>query len=166
MSEAAPGLITLFGGSGFVGSQVVQDLARRGWRIRVAVRRPDRAYRLQTSGHVGQIQAVRCDAVDPAQVEAALRTAWSAASVADSSADSGSISSATAPAGSSGVPGSAGGLCPPATSSAGSGGAGPGAWAMAALLPLVAHRAWVRRAGAEDDLVPSAPAGSTDVSPD
>ena len=72
MSEAAPGLITVFGGSGFVGSQVVQDLARRGWRIRVAVRRPDRAYRLQTSGHVGQIQAVRCDATDPAQVEAAL----------------------------------------------------------------------------------------------
>ena len=72
MSEVAPGLITVFGGSGFVGSQVVQDLARRGWRIRVAVRRPDRAYKLQTSGHVGQIQAVRCDATDPAQVEAAL----------------------------------------------------------------------------------------------
>ena len=72
MSEPAPGLITVFGGSGFVGSQVVQDLARRGWRIRVAVRRPDRAYKLQTSGHVGQIQAVRCDATDPAQVEAAL----------------------------------------------------------------------------------------------
>lgn len=75
MSEAAPGLITVFGGSGFVGSQVVQDLARRGWRIRVAVRRPDRAWKLQTSGHVGQIQAVRCDAVDPAQVEAALQGA-------------------------------------------------------------------------------------------
>ncbi|MDY6923572.1 MAG: complex I NDUFA9 subunit family protein [Pseudomonadota bacterium] len=75
MSEAAPGLITVFGGSGFVGSQVVQDLARRGWRIRVAVRRPDRAWKLQTSGHVGQIQAVRCDARDPAQVEAALQGA-------------------------------------------------------------------------------------------
>lgn len=72
MSEAAPGLITVFGGSGFIGSQVVQDLARRGWRIRVAVRRPDRAYRLQTSGRVGQIQAVRCDATDPGQVETAL----------------------------------------------------------------------------------------------
>ena len=75
MSEAAPGLITVFGGSGFVGSQVVQDLARRGWRIRVAVRRPDRAWKLQTSGHVGQIQAVRCDATDPAQVETALQGA-------------------------------------------------------------------------------------------
>ena len=75
MSEAAPGLITVFGGSGFVGSQVVQDLARRGWRIRVAVRRPDRAWKLQTSGHVGQIQAVRCDATDPDQVVAALQGA-------------------------------------------------------------------------------------------
>lgn len=75
MSEVAPGLITVFGGSGFVGGQVVQDLARRGWRIRVAVRRPDRAWKLQTSGHVGQIQAVRCDATNAAQVEAALRGA-------------------------------------------------------------------------------------------
>jgi len=75
MSEVAPGLITVFGGSGFVGSQVVQDLARRGWRIRVAVRRPDRAWKLQTSGHVGQIQAVRCDAADPDQVQAALQGA-------------------------------------------------------------------------------------------
>ncbi|HYD26906.1 complex I NDUFA9 subunit family protein [Brevundimonas sp.] len=75
MSEAAPGLITVFGGSGFVGGQVVRVLARRGWRIRVAVRRPDRAWKLQTSGHVGQIQAVRCDATDPAQVEAALQGA-------------------------------------------------------------------------------------------
>lgn len=75
MSEAAPGLITVFGGSGFVGGQVVRDLARRGWRIRVACRRPDRAWRLQTSGHVGQIQAVRCDATEAAEVEAALRGA-------------------------------------------------------------------------------------------
>lgn len=75
MSDVAPGLITVFGGSGFVGGQVVQLLARRGWRIRVAVRRPDRAYRLQTSGHVGQIQAVRCDATDAAEVQRALEGA-------------------------------------------------------------------------------------------
>lgn len=75
MIDAAPGLITVFGGSGFVGGQVVQDLARRGWRIRVAVRRPDLAWKLQTAGRVGQIQAVRCDATDPAQVEAALQGA-------------------------------------------------------------------------------------------
>ncbi len=75
MSQVAPGLVTVFGGSGFVGGQVVQALARAGWRIRVAVRRPDRAFKLQTSGHVGQIYAVRCDATDPAQAAEALRGA-------------------------------------------------------------------------------------------
>lgn len=60
----------------------------------------------------------------------------------------------------------AGGLCPPSALSSGPGGAGSGAWALVALGPLVAHRAWVRRAGPEDDHAPPAPAGSTDVSPD
>lgn len=72
MSEVAPGLITVFGGSGFVGSQVVHALARAGWRIRIACRRPDRAYKLQTSGGVGQIKAIRCDAADAAQVAEAV----------------------------------------------------------------------------------------------
>lgn len=75
MSEVAPGLITVFGGSGFVGSQVVHALARHGWRIRIACRRPDRAYKLQTSGAVGQIRAVRCDATDAAQVAEAIHGA-------------------------------------------------------------------------------------------
>lgn len=75
MSEVAPGLITVFGGSGFVGSQVVHALARAGWRIRIACRRPDRAYKLQTSGGVGQIQAIRCDAADAAQVAEAVHGA-------------------------------------------------------------------------------------------
>ncbi|MDP3803723.1 complex I NDUFA9 subunit family protein [Brevundimonas sp.] len=75
MSEVAPGLVTVFGGSGFVGGHVVQALARRGWRVRVACRRPDRAWKLQTSGHVGQIQAVRCDASRPDDVAAALKGA-------------------------------------------------------------------------------------------
>lgn len=75
MSEVAPGLITVFGGSGFVGSQVVNALARRGWRIRIACRRPDRAYKLQTSGSVGQIKAVRCDASNEAQVAEAIHGA-------------------------------------------------------------------------------------------
>ena len=38
MADFAPGLVTVFGGSGFIGTQVVRALARRGWRIRVAVR--------------------------------------------------------------------------------------------------------------------------------
>ena len=75
MRAFAPGLITVFGGSGFVGGQVVQALARRGWRVRIACRRPDRAWKLQTSGSVGQIQMVRCDVADAAQVAAALEGA-------------------------------------------------------------------------------------------
>jgi NADH dehydrogenase len=75
MSEVAPGLVTVFGGSGFVGSQLVRALARRGWRVRVAVRRPDRAWKLQTSGTVGQIQAVRCDANNRDDVASALEGA-------------------------------------------------------------------------------------------
>jgi uncharacterized protein YbjT (DUF2867 family) len=72
MSEFAPGLVTVFGGSGFVGGQVVRALARKGWRVRIACRRPDRAWKLQTSGAVGQIQAVRCDATRDDDVAAAL----------------------------------------------------------------------------------------------
>lgn len=75
MSEVAPGLITVFGGSGFVGSQVVSALARRGWRIRIACRRPDRAWKLQTAGTVGQIKTLRCDASDAAQVAEVLHGA-------------------------------------------------------------------------------------------
>ena len=50
-----PPLVTVFGGSGFVGRHVVRILAKRGYRIRVAVRRPDLAGFLQPLGNVGQI---------------------------------------------------------------------------------------------------------------
>lgn len=50
-----PPLVTVFGGSGFVGRHVVRALAKRGYRIRVAVRRPDLAGFLQPLGNVGQI---------------------------------------------------------------------------------------------------------------
>ena len=75
MNEAAPGLVTVFGGSGFVGGQVVRALAKRGWRVRVAVRRPARAWDLKPQGDVGQIVAVRCDATKPDEVAAAVRGA-------------------------------------------------------------------------------------------
>ncbi|MBV5262857.1 complex I NDUFA9 subunit family protein [Pinisolibacter aquiterrae] len=52
-------LVTVFGGSGFLGRQVVRALARRGWRIRVACRRPDLAGQNQPSGAVGQIMGVQ-----------------------------------------------------------------------------------------------------------
>ncbi|MGL4255571.1 MAG: hypothetical protein ACRCSL_04500 [Microbacterium sp.] len=77
------------------------------------------------------------------------------------------VSVAAAPAADTRAPLSpAGGLCPPSSSSSGPGGAGSGAWAVVALGPLVALRAWVRRAGPEDERAPAAPAGLTDVSPD
>lgn len=75
MSEFSPGLVTVFGGSGFVGTQAVRALARRGWRVRVAVRNPHLAQDLRILGDVGQIQPVRCDITRPADVAAALKGA-------------------------------------------------------------------------------------------
>ncbi|MEZ5776063.1 MAG: complex I NDUFA9 subunit family protein [Hyphomicrobiaceae bacterium] len=54
-------LVTVFGGSGFLGRHVVRALARRGYRIRAAERRPDLAGHLQPMGGVGQIQAVQAN---------------------------------------------------------------------------------------------------------
>jgi NADH dehydrogenase len=56
-----PPLVTVFGGSGFVGRHVVRALAKRGYRIRVAVRRPDLAGFLQPLGNVGQISFVQAN---------------------------------------------------------------------------------------------------------
>jgi uncharacterized protein YbjT (DUF2867 family) len=75
MPNPTPGLVTVFGGSGFVGTQVVRALARRGWRVRVAVRRPVLAQKVGLSGDVGQIMPLRCDITRPADVEAALKGA-------------------------------------------------------------------------------------------
>lgn len=54
-------LVTIFGGSGFLGRHIVQSLARRGYRIRAAVRRPDLATHLQPLGAPGQIMAVQAN---------------------------------------------------------------------------------------------------------
>lgn len=54
-------LVTVFGGSGFIGRHLVRALARRGYRIRVAVRRPDLAGHLQPLGTVGQIHAIQAN---------------------------------------------------------------------------------------------------------
>src|SRR6202011_3674347 len=68
-------LVTVFGGSGFLGRHVVRALCRRGYRIRVAVRRPDLAGHLQPLGRVGQIHAVAANLRYPGSVEAAARDA-------------------------------------------------------------------------------------------
>jgi uncharacterized protein YbjT (DUF2867 family) len=68
-------LVTIFGGSGFLGRHAVRALAKRGYRIRVAVRRPELAGRLQPLGQVGQIHAVQANVRDAASVEAAARNA-------------------------------------------------------------------------------------------
>jgi NADH dehydrogenase len=68
-------LVTIFGGSGFVGRHVVRALCKRGYRIRVAVRRPDLAGYLQPLGRVGQIHAVQANVRYPASVAAATRDA-------------------------------------------------------------------------------------------
>ena len=66
-------LVTVFGGSGFLGRNVVRALAKREYRIRVAVRRPELAGHLQPLGRVGQIHAVQANLRHPASVEAAMR---------------------------------------------------------------------------------------------
>ena len=68
-------LVTVFGGSGFLGRHVVRALAGRGYRIRVAVRRPGLAGYLQPMGRVGQIHAVQANLRYPDSVAAAVRDA-------------------------------------------------------------------------------------------
>jgi NADH dehydrogenase len=66
------GLVTIFGGSGFLGSQIVRALAKRGARVRVAVRNPGRGYRLPMLGDVGQIEIVQANVRDEASIARAL----------------------------------------------------------------------------------------------
>ena len=75
MDHANNQLVTVFGGSGFVGTQVVQMLLQRGYRIRVAVRRPDLAGHLRPLGDVGQILPVQANLRDAESVAHAVRGA-------------------------------------------------------------------------------------------
>ena len=68
-------VVTVFGGSGFIGRQVVQQLAKEGWTIRVAVRRPSQAEFLQPLGDVGQITSLRARIQEPDAVRAAIEGA-------------------------------------------------------------------------------------------
>src|SRR5204862_3943804 len=68
-------LVTVYGGSGFLGRHVVRALAKRHYRIRVAVRRPGLAGYLQPLGRVGQIHPVQANIRHAASVAAAVRDA-------------------------------------------------------------------------------------------
>lgn len=68
-------LVTLFGGSGFVGRYVAKALAEHGWRVRIASRRPGASYVTQVSGKVGQINAVQANLRYPDSVARAVRDA-------------------------------------------------------------------------------------------
>jgi len=70
-----PPLITIFGGGGFVGRYVCEELLKTGARLRVAVRDPRRAWFLQPLGSVGQASAIAADLTKPATVERAVEGA-------------------------------------------------------------------------------------------
>ena len=68
-------LVTVVGGSGFVGRHVVRELAQRGYRVRAAVRRPDLAGHLQPLGRPGQVHAVQANVRFPASIGKAVQGA-------------------------------------------------------------------------------------------
>ncbi len=68
-------LVTIYGGSGFVGRYIARRLAQQGWRIRVAVRRPNEAMFVKPYGTVGQVEPVLCNIRDDASVVEAMRGA-------------------------------------------------------------------------------------------
>lgn len=70
-----PELVTIFGGSGFVGTQIVQLLARAGYRVRVAVRRPDLAGHVRPLGNVGQVVPIQANVRNRDSVAAAVKGA-------------------------------------------------------------------------------------------
>jgi len=82
-------LVTVFGGSGFLGRHVVRALAKRDYRIRVAVRRPELAGHLQPLGKVGQIHAVQANLRYSASIQAAMRDAHVAVNLVGILAQSG-----------------------------------------------------------------------------
>jgi NADH dehydrogenase len=71
MPSPAP-IVTVFGGSGFIGRYVTQRMARAGWRVRVAVRRPNEALFVRTYGAVGQVEPIQANIRDDASTRRAI----------------------------------------------------------------------------------------------
>lgn len=65
-------VVTIFGGSGFVGRYIAQNMARQGWRVRVAVRRPNEALFVKTYGTVGQVEPIQANVRDEASTARAI----------------------------------------------------------------------------------------------
>ena len=84
-------LVTVFGGSGFLGRHIVRALANEGWRIRVAVRRPNLAHHLKPAGRVGQIQLLKVNVLDAGAVAGALKDAEAAIDLAGVLVQSGEV---------------------------------------------------------------------------
>lgn len=68
-------LVTIYGGSGFVGRYIARRMAQAGWRVRVAVRRPNEALHVKPYGVVGQVEPVFCNIRDDASVRAVMEGA-------------------------------------------------------------------------------------------
>lgn len=68
-------LVTIYGGSGFVGRYIARRMAKAGWRVRVAVRRPNEAMFVRPYGVVGQVEPVLCNIRDDASVAEVMRGA-------------------------------------------------------------------------------------------
>ncbi|TKW66606.1 MAG: complex I NDUFA9 subunit family protein [Paracoccus denitrificans] len=68
-------IVTIYGGSGFLGRQIARRMAKQGWRVRVAVRRPSEALFVRSSGAVGQVEPVPCNIRDDLSVRAAMSDA-------------------------------------------------------------------------------------------
>ncbi len=68
-------LVTIYGGSGFVGRYIARRMANEGWRVRVAVRRPNEAMFVKTYGATGQVEPILCNIRDDASVALAMQGA-------------------------------------------------------------------------------------------
>lgn len=71
--SSASQVVTVFGGSGFLGRHIVRALVKRGWRVRVAVRRPNEALFLKTAGAVGQVAIMQANIRDEDSVHKAVK---------------------------------------------------------------------------------------------
>ncbi len=74
MSNITP-IVTIFGGSGFVGRYIAHHMAHAGWRVRVAVRRPNEAMHVKLYGDVGQVEPILCNVRDEASTRRAIEGA-------------------------------------------------------------------------------------------